>query len=1313
MQNNTSQQNNKILKDIIDEMNQSGEYSSKNIVHLSNIIDNLLSQKKNFDLENIDINSLKKHILEEYSIIHDYPLIQNQIFSFEKKLKTSPSSIKNIIQFLTDKNFFFLGGQSSFLSSSDPESNMVQSGLLKFQKDNVTLRELSDFIDRIEPNTIQKIPVLSPYHRKTPLIVCKLIFENHQLILVGIFTRKFYNLLPLQDDYLHNLIPQDRHLNFQHFKSDYEKDIEDLFYSFPNDEFIFSEPKYILQKTKKLIIDQKAFAIMHLRAAFTDEFYIVFKNDHFKESSLQKFYSYLHEKHSNILNIQKINGNKYDLVQISCRQIELPDIFKKRIKDNIEEELYTWDEKVKKIFKKNSVDISQVQVFSDKYKLYFSPSQAYQHLNITHSLQHTEKVININIEILSNETFSLEIIHKNQIFNLSEVIPFLDNFHIQVISENNFDIPLKESVYIIQKFSCVSKWINQDNLDIFKETLLLCLEKEYPRDPLNALTLKASLNHRSVQALRAYIHYLLQIHTSLNIAQAYQNCLIYPYATRLLMEIFYLRFCNTPNKNEKIIHRNLKQFQDFIKSCKSMPSIHFFESLLQVILATVRTNINLDKDYISFKIRTSELNIKKSQSILFEIFVFNHLMEGIHLRADTVSRGGLRWSDRYSDYRDEIYDLVQAQTVKNAIIVPSGSKGGFISKRFEKLKSQGASKEALSSEMVRCYTTFISGLLDITDNYSSHNNQAYHPQNVICYDELDPYLVVAADKGTAHLSDTANKIAAEYNFWLGDAFASGGKNGFSHKELAITSRGAWASLLEHMKNQKISFDDNPTFVGVGDMSGDVFGNGMLLSDKIQLIGAFDHRHIFIDPNPDPEESYKERQRLFNLPTSSWADYNKSLLSKGGGVFSRDSASIPLNSKIKKIFDFPQDQKNTTPDELIQHILKSQCDCIWFGGIGTYVKASFENNSDIADSMNHTLRVNANEIQAKIVVEGANLAVTREGRREFSKIGGSINTDGFDNSAGVNCSDHEVNFKLLFSSSSLKDTVDIHQFEKAICDKIISENSNLNTLCSKFSHDEYLQYHYLTDYHLLFDGTLFSNYYQSLQQAPTSLLELTRPDVCVLIANAYIYIKKELIHLFLSNKPYVIKRYQNSLKEYFSIAHNRDLAYENHQLAVNIIALQLAHSTIKNLGPIESMYFARHKNIFKDFESLETFLSHMSDLENQNIKSFIEFSTYMEILMTYDTSTQTRYEKLQHDKNSFKSILLQPQDQDQTFFSILLKSFINFLCPTLDQRYIRYILLKEVITKIKQMDKSSICQHLIASISSNEFNFKSVQIFCNS
>ncbi len=396
----------------------------------------------------------------------------------------------------------------------------------------------------------------------------------------------------------------------------------------------------------------------------------------------------------------------------------------------------------------------------------------------------------------------------------------------------------------------------------------------------------------------------------------------------------------------------------------------------------------------------------------FEIFVYSTRFEGIHLRADKVARGGIRWSDRHEDFRREVLGLMKAQRVKNAIIVPSGAKGGFILKKLP----PGAGRDVAQKEAVQCYQLFIRALLEITDNIK--NGKLIHPENVVCHDEDDPYLVVAADKGTATFSDLANSISQEYDFWLGDAFASGGKTGYDHKKMGITARGAWESVKLHFSELNIDINKQPiTVVGIGDMSGDVFGNGMIYSEHLKLIAAFDHRHIFLDPEPFPEISYHERVRMFNLPHSSWEDYNHTLISPGGGVYKRTSKWIPISEQVKKALAINEDQ--LMPNDLIQAILKAPVDLLWNGGIGTYVKASTETNTDAGDKNNDYTRVNGDELNCKVVGEGGNLGFTQRGRIEYALHKGLISTDFIDNSGGVDCSDHEVNLKILLNSQVSK------------------------------------------------------------------------------------------------------------------------------------------------------------------------------------------------------------------------------------------------------------------------------------------------------
>jgi len=435
---------------------------------------------------------------------------------------------------------------------------------------------------------------------------------------------------------------------------------------------------------------------------------------------------------------------------------------------------------------------------------------------------------------------------------------------------------------------------------------------------------------------------------------------------------------------------------------------------LTLVLKSMRTNYYQQcgsgeaKPYLAVKLASSEIDLMPLPRPLFEIYVYSPRVEGVHMRAGRVARGGIRWSDRKEDFRTEILGLMKAQTVKNAVIVPVGSKGGFV------VKQPPASADKLRAEAIECYKTLIRGLLDLTDNIVAETPEEHRvapPPGVVRYDGDDPYLVVAADKGTATFSDFANAIAHECGFWLGDAFASGGSAGYDHKAMGITARGAWELVKRHFRELGRDIDKSElSAVGVGDMSGDVFGNGMLMSRHLRLLGAFNHLHVFIDPAPYPEQSFVERQRLFHLPRSSWADYDRSLISTGGGVFERSAKSIPISAEMKRAFNIETD--HLTPAELIRRLLVAPVDLLWFGGIGTYVKAPDESHMDTGDRANDAVRIDADKVRAKVVGEGANLAVTERGRIAFALAGGRINTDAIDNSAGVDMSDHEVNIKIL-------------------------------------------------------------------------------------------------------------------------------------------------------------------------------------------------------------------------------------------------------------------------------------------------------------
>lgn len=606
---------------------------------------------------------------------------------------------------------------------------------------------------------------------------------------------------------------------------------------------------------------------------------------------------------------------------------------------------------------------------------------------------------------------------------LSDVLPILECMGLRVLEARPYELDNHEedikNTWIVEFAISVDADVNLEKSaqrEAFQDAFSQVFSRRVENDRFNSLVLDASLTWRQVTMLRALTKYLMQLQVPFSVQYMQQTLEKNANIARLLVQLFEQRFDpSLTAKREEKVQKLLEKIEAALDQVANLDEDRILKHYLSVVQAMIRTNFyQADenghiKDYVSFKMDPSLIPAVPLPRPKFEIFVYAPWVEGVHMRGGKVARGGLRWSDRMEDFRTEVLGLVKAQMVKNAVIVPSGAKGGFVAKQLKK----NASREEIQAEVIRCYTTFISGLLDITDNLVQ--NELVPPLSVERYDEDDPYLVVAADKGTATFSDLANSISAKYGFWLGDAFASGGSNGYDHKKMGITARGAWESVKRQFKEIGIDCQTTDfTTVGIGDMAGDVFGNGMLLSKHIQLIAAFNHMHIFIDPTPNIETSFAERERMFKLPRSSWEDYNKELISKGGGIFNRSAKSIPINADIRKALGIEGNMKSMAPTDLINAILKAPVDLLWNGGIGTYVKAETETHADVGDSGNNSLRVDGKELRCKIVGEGGNLGLTQRGRIEFAQNGGLISTDAIDNSAGVDSSDHEVNIKILLN-----------------------------------------------------------------------------------------------------------------------------------------------------------------------------------------------------------------------------------------------------------------------------------------------------------
>jgi glutamate dehydrogenase len=602
---------------------------------------------------------------------------------------------------------------------------------------------------------------------------------------------------------------------------------------------------------------------------------------------------------------------------------------------------------------------------------------------------------------------------------LADVFPVLENLGLRIAAHGFFEMcPADRPAVGVEEFALLPRdamaLLDEGVRDLVTGAFDAAWSGVTEDDGFNQLVLRAGLSWRQVGLLRAVSAYLRQAGTVFTPAFAERTLLTHHRMARLLVELFEARF--DPARGGPAGEQQVRAHVDeALATIDNLTEDRLLRACVSVVAATMRTNYFQPhesaghKPYLVLKLEPSRFAFLPHPRPEVETFVYSPRVEGLHLRSSRVARGGIRWSDRSEDYRTEVLGLMKAQLVKNAVIVPHGAKGAFVVKR----RPAATHTQALAEEVRHCFATFVRGLLDVADNQVS--GEVVHPASTLCHDGPDAYLVIAADKGTATFSDLANDIAAEYGFWLGDAFAAGGSSGYDHKALGVTARGAWESLRRHLRELGLDPARDPfSVIGIGDMSGDVFGNAMLLSDRIRLVAAFDHRHIFLDPDPDPAASFFERKRLFDLPASSWADYRIELISPGGGVFSRTAKSVSLSAEVRALLGVAD--VRLSADELIRAMLRAPVDILFNGGIGTYVKASTESAVEVGDRSNDTVRVDASQLRARVVVEGGNLGFTQRARVEYALAGGRINTDFIDNSAGVETSDREVNLKILLNAA---------------------------------------------------------------------------------------------------------------------------------------------------------------------------------------------------------------------------------------------------------------------------------------------------------
>ncbi len=826
----------------------------------------------------------------------------------------------------------------------------------------------------------------------------------------------------------------------------------------------------------------------------------------------------------------------------------------------------------------------------------------------------------------NNRNFSFKIITIGDPLALSDALPVLENLGVRVLNERPYGLRFKDGLkFWLQDFELHAddtERLDAQDLDrrfsnCFKEVVTGVVEN----DGLNGLVVTAGLASRQISLIRTFARYLLQL--GLPFSQQYMESVlaVHKRFVEAFMDAFRIRFDPeiSAAKRKSQMPASMNKLNRRIQNATTLDEDRILRAFYGALSASVRTNFYRYDEYgssrevIAIKLMPRDLDEAPRPRPKFEIFIYSPSVEGVHLRAGDVARGGIRWSDRREDFRTEVLGLMKAQTVKNTVIVPTGSKGGFVAKNLPM-----ADRASTQQEVIRCYKAFIGGLLDLTDNL--RGEEVSPPPATIRHDNDDPYLVVAADKGTAAFSDIANSISEDREFWLDDAFASGGSAGYDHKKMGITARGAWEAVRRHFRELGINSQTDPfTVIGIGDMAGDVFGNGMLLSRTIRLVAAFNHMHIFLDPNPDAARSFKERQRLFRKPGSSWEDYDKQLISQGGGVFSRSAKTISLSKEMRELLG--TDAKSLSPLQLINRILKCPADLLWNGGIGTYAKADSESHAEAGDRTNDDLRVNASELRVRVIGEGGNLGLTQAARIQFAIGGGKINTDFIDNSAGVDSSDREVNIKILLGMVAATTKFSRVQRNKLLAEmtdsvaELVLRNNYLQTL--SISMVEYRAAERLQEY---------TNFIRSLENSGqlNRALEglpneeeikqrrrlhqgLTRPELAVLLSYAKIDLYDSLAGRSIVHQNYHVQE----LSAYFPPPlprRYRDLLTE-HRLSNEILATMITNSIVNRMGPVfvrrirndtgaSAVTVARVYAIVRQITDARTLWQSVEDLDNK-------------------------------------------------------------------------------------------------------------------
>ncbi|MAF97464.1 MAG: glutamate dehydrogenase [Micavibrio sp.] len=1125
------------------------------------------------------------------------------------------------LDYLYDNNFTLLGYREYKFVEKDGEtkSQTVHNsglGLLKSEirpayisdREEGLPRNLQEKRKNLPPLSISKTNRHSTVHRAVPMdaVAIKTYDEKGNVsgerLFLGLFTSVTYSRSVSDVPYLREKVEEVIELSGSIPHSHNRKALRHILEKYPRDELFQIEPQKLLEiATDILRLQERQRIALFMRK---DPFrryiscLVYVPRDRYATSTRKIMCTILEEELGGVCTnfSTLVDDSVFARVMftINIRQDQEPKFNQKELEAKLQEAGETWQERLARALNEAYIEDEQnsnlknskyTNAFPIPYTLRYKASQAVFDIEkIETALSENRLQLDLyRINDMENHRMRLKVYNPGAPLNLSDVMPILDYLGLKAISELPYEIKPDSEDKPVWIHDFLLETPDQTEVTIedvkknFEAGFSRIWNKQMENDKLNKLILHANMTWRQVTLLRAYVRYMRQIRFQLSRPFVEKALNAHPEISHMIVSLFkalhYPRGQETAAKEAAKIKKSIEAALDKVESLDHDRCLRMMTALVE---ATLRTNYfqrdeeGERKTYMSIKFDCQKIPDMPLPRPYREIFVYSPRVEGVHLRGDKIARGGLRWSDRPDDFRTEVLGLMKAQMVKNSVIVPMGAKGGFV------LKRPPSDREAFKKEGIECYKTFIRGLLDITDNRKG--TKIIPPKDTVCLDEPDPYLVVAADKGTASFSDIANGISQDYGFWLDDAFASGGSAGYDHKKMGITARGAWESVKIHFRELGHNTQEKPfDVVGVGDMGGDVFGNGMLCSEHIRLLAAFNHLHIFVDPDPDPKSSFKERQRLFDN-VLGWADYDQSKLSKGGKIYDRSEKSLKLTPEIKERFDLQKD--TVTPGELMRAILKSRTDLIWFGGIGTYVKAQSESNADAGDKANDSIRVNANELRAKVIGEGANLGTTQLGRIEFAKNGGHINTDFVDNSGGVNSSDLEVNIKILLSDvmNSKEHNMDIKARNKLLetmtedVSQLVLRNNyqqaqaiSLATLQAKNNlqiHNEFIrQLERDKGLSRALEGLPDEEEVERRLRAGRGL---THPELCILLSYAKIGFTQDLLGSKIPDSPDM----SDWLIEYFpdAVQKKYETEIKRHRLGREIIATQMANSLINRMGP---------------------------------------------------------------------------------------------------------------------------------------------------